>query len=79
MVTPITVPVIQKYLESDRRFRERRHPQWTMSYTVLDQCAAFMKSVYSSAVDEAIAAEKAKIAERKGQHLFLRADKVAKR
>ena len=34
MVTPITIPVIQKHLESDRRFRERRHAQWTMNYTL---------------------------------------------
>ena len=33
-VTPITIEVIQKDLESDRRFRERRHPQWTMNYTL---------------------------------------------
>jgi hypothetical protein len=33
-VVPITIPVIQKHLESDRRFRERRHPQWTMNYTL---------------------------------------------
>ncbi len=34
MVTPITVPTIQKHLESDRRFRERRHPQWTTNYSL---------------------------------------------
>src|SRR5450631_868784 len=31
-VIPITVPTIQKHLESDRRFRERRHNQWTLNY-----------------------------------------------
>jgi hypothetical protein len=31
---PITIEVIQKDFESDRRFRERRHPQWTMNYTL---------------------------------------------
>jgi hypothetical protein len=32
MTTPITIGVIQKNLESDRRWRERRHWQWTLNY-----------------------------------------------
>jgi hypothetical protein len=31
-VVPITIPTIQKHLESDRRFRERRHANWTLNY-----------------------------------------------
>ena len=34
MVVPITVPTIQKHLDSDRRFRERRHQQFTVNYTL---------------------------------------------
>ena len=34
MVVPITVPTIQKHLDSDRRFRERRHQQFTTNYTL---------------------------------------------
>ena len=33
-VTPIAIEVIQRDFESDRRFRERRHSQWTMNYTL---------------------------------------------
>src|SRR4051794_31559191 len=33
-VVPITIDVAQKHLESDRRFRERRHPQWNLNYTL---------------------------------------------
>ena len=29
---PISIDVITKNLESDRRFRERRHQQWTENY-----------------------------------------------
>jgi hypothetical protein len=32
VVTPLTIPVIQKNLEGDRLYRERRHPQWTTNY-----------------------------------------------
>jgi hypothetical protein len=32
MVQPITIDVIQKHLDSDRRWRERRHPQWSLNY-----------------------------------------------
>jgi hypothetical protein len=32
MVQPITIDIIQKNLLSDRLFRERRHPQWTLNY-----------------------------------------------
>lgn len=32
MVPTITIEVIQKHLDSDRRWRERRHPQWTLNY-----------------------------------------------
>jgi hypothetical protein len=32
MVQPLTISIIQKHLESDRLFRERRHNQWTMNY-----------------------------------------------
>jgi hypothetical protein len=32
MVPTLTIDIIQKHLDSDRRWRERRHPQWTMSY-----------------------------------------------
>jgi len=34
MVKPLTIDVIQKHQESDRRWRERRHTQWTQSYTL---------------------------------------------
>jgi hypothetical protein len=34
MVTRITIEVIQKHFESDRRFRERRHPQSALNYTL---------------------------------------------
>jgi hypothetical protein len=29
---PVSIHVIQKWLESDRFWRERRHPQWTANY-----------------------------------------------
>lgn len=32
MNDPLTIAVIQKHLESDRFWRERRHPQWTLNY-----------------------------------------------
>ena len=32
MVEPITIDVIQKHQENDRRWRERRHMQWTSNY-----------------------------------------------
>src|SRR5580698_1994199 len=32
MITPVTIDTIQKDLNSDRLWRERRHPQWTTSY-----------------------------------------------
>src|ERR1039457_1349917 len=34
MVQPLTIDVIQKHLDSDRRWRERRHPQVTTNYTL---------------------------------------------
>src|SRR5437868_12279486 len=32
MVQPLTIDIIQTHLDSDRRWRERRHPQWTLNY-----------------------------------------------
>jgi hypothetical protein len=32
MVPTLTIDTIQKHLDSDRRWRERRHPQWTTNY-----------------------------------------------
>jgi hypothetical protein len=32
MVPTLTVDVIQKHINSDRLFRERRHNQWTLNY-----------------------------------------------
>jgi hypothetical protein len=40
MVTPITIDTIQKNLLSDRLFRERRYPQWTLNYELSRDTAA---------------------------------------
>src|SRR5580700_10800344 len=32
MLQPVTIDTIQKDLNSDRLWRERRHPQWTTNY-----------------------------------------------
>ena len=32
MVQPVSIDIINKDLISDRQWRERRHPQWTLNY-----------------------------------------------
>ena len=32
MIQPLSIEVISKNLEADRRWRERRHSQWTTNY-----------------------------------------------
>jgi hypothetical protein len=44
-----------------------------------DQCAAFLKTMYSAMVDEAVAAHKAHLVELKRNHYFLDVKKLAKR